>query len=141
MLRLWTDACSGGGVFLEIEGQFREHPEAVVSHLDGVERSTGFAVAPGALGSALGNGQIGVDVEDIIDPCDEGGLPAQLVREVEIGGQLGIEHEIFGNGGFPVIRSDIGVPAIAAVRYARSAELARRRIGKAVVAEALSGQL
>jgi hypothetical protein len=56
-----------GYVFSEIEGQFGKHSETVISRLDGIECSTGFAVTPGTLGSAPGNGQIRMDVKYIID--------------------------------------------------------------------------
>ncbi len=124
---------------LKVEGQLAEDAETVEAHLDGIEGTAGFAVVGGSEPRVWHDGKVGVNVEQVIYAGVPDKILADLIGDIEIGGDLAGVDEILLHNGLAVVGGYIGVPAGTLVGDAFSAGSAVRGAGKAGVAKALGG--
>src|SRR5580658_4742080 len=87
---------------LKVKDQFRKKPRAVTSHLHRIEWAAGFTVPPGTAAGRqadrAGNHRfVGVDIEQVIHANSQGCALRQVVRRIEIGGDLSAETEDLRN--------------------------------------------
>ena len=126
---------------LKIKDEFGIDAQPVKAHLDGIEGAAGLAVIGGFIPVIRYDGQVGVNVENIIYTAIPDHVLGHFIGEIDVRGYFSMMDEIFRYDRLSVVRLHIGVPAKALVGDTCPAGSAGCCAGKTGIAETLRNDL